>query len=262
VSNEKAPGIYKAPLSRKALLGIFAAVVVFHVGGGYALTLIDPPTITVGDTAPLEVSFVTPEAPAEQEIPPPPDDPPPPDIPPPPPLDIAVAPPDDLPPPEFKVEAPPPDPPKPEPPKPEPPKPIPPKPTPPKPVPPKQVTQPRPPAPNPSAEAQPSSAPVQTAARSPGPQTVSAAQVGYLTRPSPIYPSRSKRAGDQGTVMVKVLVDPTGRPSQVVLQASSGHPELDESALSAVRAARFRPFTDAGVAQAVWVLCPIGFALQ
>ena len=123
------------------------------------------------------------------------------------------------------------------------------------------MQQPRPPSPAPPADAQASSAPVQTT-RSPGPQTLSAAQVGYLNAPSPIYPMRSKRAGDQGTVMVKVLVDTNGRPSQVLLQTSSGHAELDESALSAVRAARFRPFTDAGVAQPVWVLCPIGFALR
>ena len=230
-----------SPITRRVLL---AGVIFFHVGAGYALIQIEPPKIVVGDAAPMEVSFVTPDAPAEMEIPPPPEDPPPPDIPPPPPIDIAVAPPDDLPPPEFPVEKKPP---------PEPPKP--------RPVPPKVVQPPRPPSPAPPAEAQASSAPVQTT-RSPGPQTLSAAQVGYLNAPSPIYPMRSKRAGDQGTVMVKVLVDTNGRPSQVVLQTSSGHPELDESALSAVRAARFRPFMDAGVAQPVWVLCPIGFALR
>jgi protein TonB len=244
VKKQATPGLYKPPLSRSAQFGILVAVIFCHIGGGYALTLIEPPGLLVGDTAPLEVSFVTPDAPAEQEIPPPPEDTPPPEIPPPD-VEAMIAPPDELPPPEFPVEPPP----KPEPPKPPPPRPVP------------RPAQ-RPVTPAPPAEAQASSAPVQTAARSPGPQTLTAAQVGYLTRPSPIYPMRSKRAGDQGTVMVRVLVDATGRPSQVVLQASSGHPELDESALSAVRAARFRPFMDAGAAQAVWVLCPIGFALQ
>jgi protein TonB len=235
---------YTEPLSPIGRYGVMASVLFFHVGAGYALTQIDPPRIVVGDTAPLEVSFVSPEAPARREIPPPPEDAPLPDVPPPK-AELMVAPPDpDLPPPEFPVEKPKP---------PEPPKP--------RPQPPKIVQpQPRPPAP-PSEPAQASGAPVQTT-HTPGPQTLTAAQVGYLNAPAPIYPVRAKRAGDQGTVMVKVLVDTGGRPAQVVLQKSSGHAELDESALSAVRAARFRPFMDAGVAQPVWVLCPIGFALQ
>jgi protein TonB len=234
---------YSEPLSPIAKRLLLAAVVFFHVGAGYALTQFEPAKIVVGDTAPLEVSFVTPDAPAEREIPPPPDDPPPPDFPPPQ-VEAMIAPPmDDLPPPEFPVEAPKP-------------KPVPPKPT---PVPPKLV-QPRPPSPAPPAEAQASSAPV--APRAPGPQTLDASQVGVLTPASPIYPTRSKRAGEEGRVMVKVLIDTSGRPAQVMLQTSSGHPELDEAALSGVRAARFRPFVQGGAAQAVWVLYPINFALR
>lgn len=229
------------PIVRRGLLG---AVIFFHVGAGYALTQIEPAKIVVGDSAPLEVSFVTPDAPRQVEIPPPPEDPPLPDLPPPP-IDIAVAPPDDLPPPEFPVEKPKP---------PEPPKP--------KPAPPKVVQPPHPPTPTPApaAESQASSAPV--APRATGPQTVDASQVGVLTPASPIYPIRSRRAGDQGKVMVKVLIDTSGRPAQVLLQTSSGHPELDEAALSGVRAARFRPFTRSGAAEPVWVLYPINFALQ
>ena len=86
--------------------------------------------------------------------------------------------------------------------------------------------------------------------------------LAYLTPPSPIYPARSRRAGEKGTVTVKVLIDATGRPTNVVVQASSGHSALDESAVSAVRAARFRPYSEGGVAQPVWVLVPINFVLQ
>ena len=62
--------------------------------------------------------------------------------------------------------------------------------------------------------------------------------------------------------MIRVLVDVGGRPSQVSLQASSGHPALDESALSAVRAAQFRPYAEGGLPQAVCVLIPINFMLR
>jgi protein TonB len=222
---------YKEPLRPATKRVLLATVIFFHVGAGYALTQIEPTRLVVGDTAPMEVSFVNPAPPSPPQPEPPPPEPPPE-------LESMIAPPmPDLPPPVFPVEAPPP------------------KPKPPPPPKPRQQAAPS----TPPSDAPPQPAPpVQQS----GPRTVTDAQVGYLTRPSPIYPIRSKRAGDQGTVMVKVLVDPTGRPSQVALQKSSGHPELDEAALSALRSARFRPFVDAGAVQAVWVLCPIGFALQ
>ncbi len=239
--------VYKEPLSPVLRRVLLASVIFFHVGAGYALTQIEPTRLIVGDVAPMEVSFVN--APqAQPPSPPAPDIPLPDDTPlpdPPPQLESMIQPqPPDLPPPVFPVEAPKPTPPKPQPPKPQPPRP-------------RQATPTAPPSDAPPQQA--AAAPV---AQQAGPKVVTDAQVGYLTRPSPIYPMRSKRAGEQGTVMVRVLVDASGRPSQVVLQKSSGHAELDESALSALRAARFRPFLDAGIASAVWVICPIGFALQ
>jgi protein TonB len=201
--------------------------------------------LIVGDIAPMEVRMV----PAEQQAQPDPplDEPPPlPDVPPPPPelATVVEPPPPDLPPPVFPVEAPPPPP---------PPQPEKPKPPPPKPV------QKRPPVPQAPVEAQPQqAAPAAPAA----PRTVSASQLGYIVPPNPIYPARSRKAGEQGNVMVRVLVDVTGRPAQVSLQTSSGHPELDQSALSAVRAAQFRPYAEGGLTQAVWVLVPINFVLR
>jgi len=128
----------------------------------------------------------------------------------------------------------------------------------PKPQPPKPV-QKRPPVPQAPVEAQPQqAAPAAPAA----PKTVSASQLGYVVPPNPIYPARSRKAGEQGNVMIRVLIDVTGRPAQVSMQTSSGHPELDQSALSAVRAAQFRPYAEGGIAQAVWVLVPINFVLR
>ena len=131
--------------------------------------------------------------------------------------------------------------------------------------------QPRPPEPRPErdqatapntgpkpVEGVPQGAPQAVA----GPRTVSASQLGYLVPPNPVYPRRARKAGEQGAVTVRVLVDAAGRPSQVVLQGSSGHAALDEAALSAVRAAQFRPYVDGGTPQAVWVLVPINFVLR
>jgi periplasmic protein TonB len=236
---------YKEPLTPTVKRALLALVIFFHVGGGWALTQVEPVKLVVGDIAPMEVRMVPAEQAAQPD--PPLDEPPPlPEVPPPPPelATMVEPPPPDLPPPVFPVEAPPPPP---------PPQPEKPKPPPPKPV------QKRPPVPQAPVEAQPQqAAPAAPAA----PRTVSASQLGYIVPPNPIYPARSRKAGEQGNVMVRVLVDVTGRPAQVSLQTSSGHPELDQSALSAVRAAQFRPYAEGGLTQAVWVLVPINFVLR
>ena len=236
---------YKEPLTPTVKRGLLALVIFFHVGGGWALTQVEPVKLVVGDIAPMEVRMVSAEQPAQPDLPL--DEPPPlPEVKPPPP-ELATAvepPPPDLPPPVFPVEAPPPKP---------PPQPEKPKPPPPKPV------QKRPAAPQAPVDAQPQqAAPAAPAA----PKTVSASQLGYVVPPNPIYPARARKAGEQGNAVVRVLIDVTGRPAQVSLQTSSGHPELDQSAISAVRAAQFRPYAEGGLAQAVWVLVPINFVLR
>jgi protein TonB len=217
---------YKEPLKPLTKRLLLATVIFFHVGGGFALTLIEPAPLVIGDTAPMEVSFVDAAPSPPQPEPPPPE--------PPPELESMIQPPlPDLPPPVFPVIAPPP--------KPQPPKPPPPKP---------RVTT----APPTDTPPQPSAAPPAPQA---GPRTVDVAQVGWLVRPNPVYPLRARRAGNQGTAMVKAYVDTTGRPSQVSLQKSSGYPELDEQALSAVRASQLRH-----IPEPMWVIAPIGFNLQ
>jgi protein TonB len=229
------------PLTPAMRGGLLALVIFFHVGCGWALTQIDPPKIVVGEAPPMEVRMVAAEAPPEPQINvPPPEDTPPPE----PELESMIQPPPpDLPPPAFPVQAPPPPPPKPK----------------------AQAAKPPPPKPHPSEPAEPARSPSQAAAQPTqpaAPKTVGASQVSFLVRPNPVYPTHSRRNNEQGVAMVRVLIDIAGRPSQVSLEASSGHPALDESALSAVRAAQFRPYSEGGVAQAVWVLVPIKFVLQ
>ena len=217
------------PLSKNMRRGLLAAVIFFHVGGGWALTMIHPNPILVGDSPPMEVSFVS-----EQQQPPTPEPPQeqPPEAPQ---LESMIQPPPpDLPPPAFPVPPPPP---------------------------PKPIVKP---PPRPAQQATPApSAPIAPAAPSnAAPKTVAASQVAYLNPPQPIYPARARRSGEQGTATIRVLIDASGAPTQVTIQGSSGHPALDESALSAVKAARFRPYAEGGVPQPVWVLVPINFVLQ
>jgi protein TonB len=63
-------------------------------------------------------------------------------------------------------------------------------------------------------------------------------------RVDPTYPPASRRAGEQGTVRLKVLVDTNGRPSNVTVSQSSGFPRLDEAAIQAVKKWKFEAATD------------------
>jgi protein TonB len=63
-------------------------------------------------------------------------------------------------------------------------------------------------------------------------------------RVDPVYPPASRRAGEEGTVRLKVLVDTNGRASNVAVTQSSGFTRLDEAAMEAVRKWRFVAATD------------------
>lgn len=93
------------------------------------------------------------------------------------------------------------------------------------------------------------------------PKTIAPSAVHYLVPPAPAYPLASRRLRETGTVLLRVLVDDAGRPAQVQLAQSSGHPRLDEAAIDAMRHARFKPYSEGGVAQAVWAPAPIEFVL-
>jgi periplasmic protein TonB len=81
------------------------------------------------------------------------------------------------------------------------------------------------------------------------------------SRVEPIYPPASRRAGEEGTVRVKVLVDERGRPSQVQVAQSSGFPKLDEAAVTAVRKWKFVAATDGTNAVTAWTQVAVTFRL-
>jgi len=84
----------------------------------------------------------------------------------------------------------------------------------------------------------------------------------YLHNPPPPYPPQSRRLGEQGRVMLRVLVTPDGQAEQVALHSSSGSPRLDASALETVRRWKFVPARQGDRAIAAWVLVPISFRLE
>lgn len=84
----------------------------------------------------------------------------------------------------------------------------------------------------------------------------------YLNNPAPSYPPLSRRLREQGTVLLRVYVLPTGLPEVVELKSSSGCERLDQSALAAVRKWKFTPAQSAGRSVGAWVVVPVAFSLS
>lgn len=86
--------------------------------------------------------------------------------------------------------------------------------------------------------------------------------VAYLNNPAPDYPKLSKRAGEEGRVLLKVLVSVEGRPDSVEISKGSGFERLDTAALNAVKQWRFEPARKGGKALSAYVIVPLTFTLN
>lgn len=102
-------------------------------------------------------------------------------------------------------------------------------------------------------------APVAAAASTP--KTITTG-VEYIQAPQPIYPQMSKRMGEQGRVMLRILVNEKGMPQLVLVHTSSGSARLDEAGRQAALRAQFKPHMEDGHAVAVYVIVPLNFQLS
>lgn len=128
------------------------------------------------------------------------------------------------------------------------------------------------PAPNAEPLAAPSVAPAMTAT-TPGAMAGTAevavappielpSNAAYLQNPKPPYPALSRRLGEQGKVVVRVLIEVDGTAREAEINQSSGFDRLDQAALEAVLRWRYVPGRRAGVPQAMWFNIPISFVLE
>lgn len=77
-----------------------------------------------------------------------------------------------------------------------------------------------------------------------------------------IYPEIAKQNSWEGKVIVRGLVDTTGRVVKVVVVKSSGHPSLDSAAVEALYREHFTPATADGKPAKVWFQMPVDFRLS
>lgn len=86
--------------------------------------------------------------------------------------------------------------------------------------------------------------------------------VSYLNNPKPKYPSLSRRSGEEGRVLLRVLVNANGNPETVELSSTSGFERLDNAALEAVKQWRFVPAKKNNTPMSAYVTVPINFSLK
>jgi periplasmic protein TonB len=83
---------------------------------------------------------------------------------------------------------------------------------------------------------------------------------GYQVKPR--YPESARRQGVEGTTLLKIHVNDTGRVEDVLVERSAGHEDLDLAAIEAVKQWRFEPARRGKQSVAVWVMLPVRFALK
>jgi periplasmic protein TonB len=86
--------------------------------------------------------------------------------------------------------------------------------------------------------------------------------VSYLNNPAPDYPAMSRRAGEEGRVVMKVLVSAEGLADEVQIEKSSGSERLDNAAMHAVKKWRFIPAKKNNQPLSAYVLVPMKFSLD
>lgn len=128
------------------------------------------------------------------------------------------------------------------------------------------VAAPAPTAPVAQAAPAPAATDVRAApAAAPAPPAVvqPSSKAAYLNNPAPAYPAMSRRLGESGRVVVRVLIGPDGRAREAHIQKSSGYERLDQVALETARDRwRYVPGTRGGVPEAMWFNVPLNFVLE
>jgi protein TonB len=85
-------------------------------------------------------------------------------------------------------------------------------------------------------------------------------EVAAVHTPPPDYPIELACAGQGGTTVLKVVVGPEGKPTDVQIQQSSGQPALDQAAQTRVTQDwTFNPATRAGQPVATTIQVPVTF---
>lgn len=124
------------------------------------------------------------------------------------------------------------------------------------------ATEAQPPAPPIGAPVQAAAAPAPPAPPAPPRMQLPSSDADYLQNPKPAYPAMSKRLGEQGRVILRVLIGVDGAAQRAEIKQSSGFDRLDQAGLQTVLKWRYVPGKRNGVPEAMWFDIPINFVLE
>lgn len=98
----------------------------------------------------------------------------------------------------------------------------------------------------------------------PGPAAAAPVEASLAYRSAPLrFPTRALQQRMHGTVLLRVLVDETGKPVQVSVERGSGYLLLDRSAAEQVLAGwQFQPAVVDGQPVRAWARVPVSFDLR
>jgi protein TonB len=84
----------------------------------------------------------------------------------------------------------------------------------------------------------------------------------HMSNPRPSYPKLSRRRGEEGTVLLEVLILVDGSVGKVRIKKSSGFRRLDKAALKAVKRWHYQAAKRGSLAIEYWYLQPLKFHLK
>ena len=91
---------------------------------------------------------------------------------------------------------------------------------------------------------------------------VETADMKVTNRVDPLYPPQSRRLGEHGSGVFKVLVGENGRPVEVSVVQSSGFARLDQAAMDAIRRWVFKPAVQNSQPVRSWTKVQVTFRLE
>lgn len=84
-----------------------------------------------------------------------------------------------------------------------------------------------------------------------------------INQPSPVYPPLAQRAGMQGVVWLKALIDQEGKVRKVIIEKDSeAHAGFEEAAIDAAYKTTWKPALANGQPVALWVTYKVEFVLK
>ena len=108
----------------------------------------------------------------------------------------------------------------------------------------------------------PPPAPVPVPAPAPATKVLPSTDADDLYNPNQRYPRMSQTMGEQGTVLVRILIGDNGLPKKAELQKTSGFERLDQAALEFVMQSRYKPGTLGGKPTEMWMGREVKYILR